>query len=591
MEQTKTPLKTFEVNPNKDLGINSNTLKDQVEIALKVGGRAPEYLASDLFIKGNDASIRGDFHTAVSLFKFVSTLAPQDTFVQKKLAIELIRMGDLKEAEVILAKLYNRAGKGDESVGLILAGVYTAVEKNAYAKDIYKKLIVENNSEEACLYLAKAYAADKKFAEAHQLLGQCEKKNKDEPSFAFYRGKIDYERGKIAEAKSFFEKSLKIDKSFSQAVLALGAIYEDKEQFEKAIDVYKKFLADDNNSQNTIVLNKMVNIMLNMEDNQNALPYLENLVSLDSDDLNMKVRLGLLYSDLAKYDQALKVFNSVLEAVPESDKILYYIGALHQQMNNPEEAVAKYMKITNASPLFNDASIQISQIYSMRAREDFTVGKNENIDRFVKFINQRVKEHEELGLELKMVEAGFYDDTFRYKQAIELITPFKTAQNFTDSHSYYFASLLEKNGDYQAARGIIQKILDKDPNNPHALNFIGYSWLERNENMDKAFEYISKAVKLKPEDGYIRDSLAWYYYTVGKYADALREAKKAFELVKTDVTISKHLAKIYEVMKNYEKAKEIYAEALKNAKANAEREDVLKLIDNLEQRRLPASEN
>jgi tetratricopeptide (TPR) repeat protein len=138
---------------------------------------------------------------------------------------------------------------------------------------------------------------------------------------------------------------------------------------------------------------------------------------------------------------------------------------------------------------------------------------------------------------------------------------------------------------------LVTKILEKDPNNPHALNFLGYSFLEKKENMEKAFEYISKAVKLKPDDGYIRDSLAWYYFTVGKYQDALKEAKKAFELVKSDVIISKHLAKIYESLKNYEKAKEFYAEALKNAKVQNEREDVLKQINELEKNRLPASES
>ena len=239
--------------------------------------------------------------------------------------------------------------------------------------------------------------------------------------------------------------------------------------------------------------------------------------------------------------------------------------------------------------MFGEASIQMAQIYSGLAREDFVAGKSDKIDFFHKFIAQRIKEHEDSALELKMVEAGFYDDTFQYKKAIETLASFKENKNFTDSHSYYLASLMEKNDQYVEARAMIQKILEKDPNNPHALNFLGYSFLERNENMDKAFEYISKAVKLKPDDGYIRDSLAWYFYSIGKFQDALKESKKAFELVGTDVIISKHLAKIYESLKNYEKAREYYAEALKNAKMQNDREDVLKSLNELEKIRLPAS--
>jgi len=88
----------------------------------------------------------------------------------------------------------------------------------------------------------------------------------------------------------------------------------------------------------------------------------------------------------------------------------------------------------------------------------------------------------------------------------------KTNKSFNESHSYYFASILEKDGQNVEARSLVQAILDKDPNNAHALNFLGYSYLEKNEKMDVAFDYISKAVKLRPDDGYIRDSMAWYFF-------------------------------------------------------------------------------
>ena len=591
MESSNPKVSIFNLNPNQELHLTQSDLADRVQAAIKTGEQAKEYLASDLFIKGNDAAIRGDYKTAITLFKYVVQLVPQDMFVQKKLAVELIRMGELKEAEGLLTKVFNESKGKDESVGLILAGVYAATDKNAYAKDVYKKLIKDHNSEEACLYLAKYFAGEKQFNEAHSTLSQCAKKNKDEPSFAYFRGKIDFERGIVDSAKKYFNEALRIDPTYAQAAVALGSIYEDKEDFNQAVTTYKKFLnADEANGFNILVLSKLVNVYLQQEKNEEVLPYLETLTALETEDLNLKVRLGLIYSEVAKYDAALKQFKDVLEMVPESDKILYYIGALHQQMNNPKDAVEAYKKILPTSPLFSDASVQIGQIYSSKAREDFSIGKADNISIFQDFVEERVKNHPEVGLELKMIQAGFFEDTFRYHLAVDALSPYKAQENFTDSHVYYYSSLLERVGNYVESRAMIQKLLDKDPNNAHALNFIGYSWLERNENLDKAFEYISKAVKLKPEDGYIRDSLAWYFYTVGKYPEALKEAKKAFELIRSDVTITKHLAKIYETMKNFDKAREVYAEALKNAKEQSEREDVLKLINNLDKVRLPASQ-
>ncbi len=95
-------------------------------------------------------------------------------------------------------------------------------------------------------------------------------------------------------------------------------------------------------------------------------------------------------------------------------------------------------------------------------------------------------------------------------------------------------------------------------------------------------------MSLKPDDGYIRDSLAWYFYQTGKFHEALVHAKKAVELVKNDPTITKHLGMIYQRLRYYDKAKVYLTEALKHSKVEAEREDVLKILKDIEEKRAPA---
>ena len=107
--------------------------------------------------------------------------------------------------------------------------------------------------------------------------------------------------------------------------------------------------------------------------------------------------------------------------------------------------------------------------------------------------------------------------------------------------------------------------------------------------MERAYSLIQKAVNLEPEDGYIRDSLGWYYYKTGQLDKALVEVKKAFELEGSDVVIAKHLAIIYKEMKKYEKAKRYFVEALKNCKLESERQDVMEALQGLKDLRLPAS--
>lgn len=582
--------KEIKFNPTAELGIKNGELKEMVESALKVGGKAPEFLATDLFIKGNDASVRGDFQTAGRIFRAVSQLQPEDTYVQRKLAYELIRSGELKEAEKILENVFKKTGSKDETVGLILGSVYSSLEKNKDARAVYQRLLAVNpESEEACLYLSRTYVADKMLKEANTLLAGCEKRSPDNGVFSFYRGRIEYDKGNKTQALTHFERSLKIDPTYAQSALAIGALYEEKEEFGKALKVYKTFVDNEENAGNTQVLSRLVTVMFSMEKNTEVIPYAETLASLDNTDLNLKVRLGLLYSDMERFDEAAKLFKDVLEVVPESDKVLYYLGALHQQTKQPEEAIGYFKRIPANSPLYGDAGLQVGQIMGARAREEFVQGKPESAKEFAFFVDNRAKENPEMTMELQMLQASFFEDTFQYKNAIATLTSLRDHKNFTESHSYYLASILEKDGQFAEARKLVQVIVDKDPNNAHALNFLGYSYLERNEKMDKAFEYISKAVSLRPDDGYIRDSLAWYFYQTGKYHEALAEARKAIELVKGDPTITKHLGMIYQRLHNYDKAKMYLTEALKSAQVQAEREDVLRLLEDIEKSRLPAS--
>ncbi len=577
-------------NPTAELGIQGSELKELVASALKSGGKAPEYLATDLFIKGNDASIRGDFQTASRIFKSVVELQQNDPYLRKKLAYEMIRNGEVKEAEKILEVVFKESNSKDEAVGLILASVYSSVDKHKESRAVYTRLLASDpDSEEACLYLSRSYVAEKMYKEAHALLASCSARSAENPVFSFFRGKMEYDRGNKVLAKAFFEKSLKTDPTYAQAALAVGALYEEKENFLAALAVYKKFVADESNAQNTQVLARLVSIMFSMEQNTEVIPYAETLSSLDNTDLNLKVRLGLLYSDVERFDEAAKLFKDVLEVVPESDKVLYYLGALNQQVDKAADAISYFKRIKTDSPLFGDAGLQIGQVMAAAAREDYVQNKNTNISEFNKFIDTRVKENPDMMMELKMLQASFFEDTFQYKDAINVLSSLKDHKSFTESHSYYLASIMEKNGDYLESRKLVQIIVDKDPNNAHALNFLGYSFLERNERMDVAFEYISKAVKLKPEDGYIRDSLAWYFYQIGKFQEALAESKKASELVKNDPTITKHLGMIYQRLQNYDKAKQYLTEALKNSQVKAERDDVLRLLEDVEKGRLPAS--
>ena len=87
--------------------------------------------------------------------------------------------------------------------------------------------------------------------------------------------------------------------------------------------------------------------------------------------------------------------------------------------------------------------------------------------------------------------------------------------------------------------------MEFEPNQPYILNYLGYSWVDKGRNLDKARRMIETAVKLRPNDGYIVDSLGWALYRMGDLEKAARELERAVELRPEDPIINDHLGDAY----------------------------------------------
>ncbi|MBI2519333.1 MAG: tetratricopeptide repeat protein [Bdellovibrio sp.] len=554
----------------------------------KAGGPGIQFLSTDLFLKANDSSIRGDARTAAFLFKYVMELNPEDAYIQKKYAIEMIRLGELVEAKDVLEKLFARPKQEDENVGLILGGVYTTMENDPQAQQTYKKLMTMfPKSEEACVFLAKSYATAKKFDDANRLLDSCQKNSKGKAIFAYYRGKIALVQEKREAAAKNFRIAIQIDKTYYQAAMGLGLLREEKEDYKGAAAIYEKFIKE--NPDNYTVLSRLVQVMFAGEMFDKVLPYAEKLAGIDPSDLNLKIRLGILYTDVKRYSDAKELFKQVLESVPENDKIIYYLGALYQQTGEFEDAVTYYSKVPNSSSLFLDSNLQIATILQVRAQEDHLNNSEEGLQVLLEFVKKQASAYPELKTELYVNLAGHYEGMGQTEEAIKWLELVVTSEKFGDQQRYFLASLYEKVADYDKSQKIVEEILKRDPQNAHALNFVGYSLLDRGVEMDKALDYIVQAVKLRPDDGYILDSLGWYYFKVGDFKKALTHIEKAWNLQKDDVVITKHLAQVYLKMQRLKEAKKYFVEALKNCKVESERSEVLEAMEEMEEVRLPAS--
>ena len=570
--------------PDEVMADVSDKLRALVVEAKKSGPDKVDFLSGDLFLKANSAAIQNDHHTANLIYENL-TLLVEDDFINKKYAISLIRTGELKKSKAILSKVFKNSNELDSRTGLLLAGVYSSLGKVNESQNVYRRLLSKNSkNEEACVFLGKSYALQEKVKKAVKTLASCEKNIKDRGIFSYYIGKIYVDKGDLDTAQKYFKKSIKAEPSFSQSTMALGVVYEEQKKNKKALLVYKNFLKK--YPDDALILNRIVQLHFSQEQFQKVIPYAERLSDFEPDNLNLKVKLGILYTDAGRYDVAISTFKNLLKEVPKNDKILYYLGAIYQEKKEFESAVEYFTLIPPESGLYQDSSIQVAQMLSSLAQVNKTIAKH---NRFVNFVDGKIKESNPFQVEFSVIKASYLESKKLFQVSVETLEKVSSLENFGDNHKYYLASLYEKVGDFKRSEGLVLEIVKKDPKNAHAWNFLGYSLLERGLDMDKAFKYISRAAELEPKDGFIRDSLGWYYFQIGNTEKALDELLLAIKAQPKDVSIQKHLAIVYSSMKDFKTAKKHIVEAIKYSSIESEREELGRVLRSIESKRVPAS--
>lgn len=111
---------------------------------------------------------------------------------------------------------------------------------------------------------------------------------------------------------------------------------------------------------------------------------------------------------------------------------------------------------------------------------------------------------------------------------------------------YYFRGIaLERLSLWPRAEKDFLLALDLEPDQPFVLNYLAYSWVEKKLNLDKAKSMLARAVELRPDDGFIVDSLGWVYYRLGEYQNGVTFLERAVELQPQDPVINDHLGDVY----------------------------------------------
>lgn len=245
----------------------------------------------------------------------------------------------------------------------------------------------------------------------------------------------------------------------------------------------------------------------------------------------------LLYERKA-YDSA-QVYGSLVNLlVPHSSFALLMMGDIAAIHSHFGKAVANYEAIPEGSPLYWLSRMRVAEVYENN--KDYA--KAETL--LAKLASRKETRFQAL-VTLGDIHRRKEDFAGALKAYDEALTG---VDNLTADHwpvIYARGMSLERLNNWERAEKDLLKALEFQPENPMILNFIGYSWADKGIHLDKAIGYIRKAVALRPQDGYILDSLGWALYRTGDFHGSIEWLEKAIVQVPEDSTILDHLGDAY----------------------------------------------
>jgi len=237
-------------------------------------------------------------------------------------------------------------------------------------------------------------------------------------------------------------------------------------------------------------------------------------------------------------DLALVYARLTLELSPKYVLAQLLIAEVAESQQRLEEALSLYRAVDPASPLSWSARLRAAEALDQLDRTD------EAVSTLQQMASERPQAAQPL-IELADILRGrnrFAEAATAYDGAVARIEP---TEGRYWSLFYSRGIALERSGQWPRAEADFLHALEIQKDQPLVLNYLGYSWIEKREHLDQALKMIERAVELRPNDGYIVDSLGWAHFQLGDYPQATQLLERAIELLPEDPTINDHLGDAY----------------------------------------------
>ncbi|MBF0411880.1 MAG: tetratricopeptide repeat protein [Desulfamplus sp.] len=542
------------------------------------------------YMKSERHKQNGETASAIEALQQAIEIDPGSVYLKKNLIVLYIMNKDNLGAMRVAEEMYQKSPNNQEILA-VLAKLKLQLNQINEAQTLYQRLIKINpQNHDAYILLGNIYMSNQRNEDAFTLFSKMAKRFPESYGAHFFLGKLHSQKKNFAQAEKEFLKSIELRGDLVEPRFELIAIYKARERTksgkalqknyrQKILSLYQEIINMDNSN-----IKAAIELPLYLYKNGEKAKASQMLVDFGqryhNDDAVMVAMAKELISNENKND-AVIVFNEILkenlnssaaDSTGNYDKsvIHYLAGLTFDSLKESQRAIDHLLKVSSGSEQYKKSIFHIAYIYSQSGESK----------KSIEFLESKLIELPG-DTELIGYLSAFYEDNNQLEKALDLLKQgLKIAPNDVEL-LFRSGVILDKSGDKDGSMAAMKKVIELDSEHASALNYLGYTYADLGIKLDEAEDLIKRSLALKPDDGYITDSLGWVYYKKGEYDKAIESLERAVSLSSGDPVIAEHLGDAYREKKMYSKALEAYKNALSKNKDAQNRVIIEKKINEI----------
>ena len=481
---------------------------------------------------------------AVEQYKLITEKEPSDTESLVMMGRLQKLVGDSVGAEKSFKQVLDTEADNEDAI-TGLAGIYSDRNNPKQAAELLQKLANKNPSPRPLVALANLYE------QMHQ----------------------------YGQAADTYSKALEMDPTRVELKAAMAQDLALAGRYDDALKSYQQVA--DANPQDAEPYLGMSQVYREQKKFDQARQMIGKAKELDPDNVDVKYNEVVLLQQEGKLSDAVAAMKSLLDATAKKSysaperatrsEMLDKYGVLLRSNQQYDQAIDAFRQETTINPNFESRdAVQIIETY--RAAKDFKKAESESETAFNKFSKDRL---------VTQVRAEVLSDQGKTDQAVAVLKPlldgkddlhvylaiaetYEQGKNYPEMEkaleaadklspekddavqiAFMRGSMYEREKKYDLAEKQFRTVIEADPSNASALNYLGYMFADQGVRLQEAQDLIKRAVDLDPNNYAFLDSLGWVYYHQNRLSDAEQQLTQSLRMMSTDPTIHDHLGDVY----------------------------------------------